>query len=240
MQQTYKIEEKALPFKTQCSREKRNQEAIQHSILLGLLTQFYTITLEKPTKKSNVTEQIPKIMTIVINGETFDYDSFVKERFISEINHPFETPQERVKSLRMYNRNVHIFTNNFLFDLCVETGFLFHSHLSKLSKNNQRIEYFDSVFYNKKVVIDSKNIPVLGKSLCKHFAHLLDSLETTKTVTIHAGDAAVAEIIGFNYSDCNQQNIQSTTPNENVHDGICSLSGSNSFVNLSSPVKVDC
>ena len=123
-----------IPFKTKCSREKRNQEAIQQSILLGLLTQFYTITLDKPTKKSNVTEQIPKIMTIVINGEVFDYDTFVKERFIDEINRPFESQQERVKSLRIYNRNVHIFTNNFLFDLCVESGYLFHSHLSKIIK----------------------------------------------------------------------------------------------------------
>ena len=45
MQQTYKPADTQLPFKTNCSREKRNQEAIQQSILLGLLTQFYTITL---------------------------------------------------------------------------------------------------------------------------------------------------------------------------------------------------
>ena len=68
--------EPIIPFKTKCSREKRNQEAIQQSILLGLLTQFYTITLEKPTKKSNVTEQIPKITTIKIDVEYLNFMPF--------------------------------------------------------------------------------------------------------------------------------------------------------------------
>ena len=185
----------SLPFKTQCSREKRNQEAIQQVILLGILTQFNAVTLEKPTKKSNVTEQIPKIISIEFGNEIFEFDNFVKDRFKSDIEQEYSTPQERIKSLRIFNRNIHIFTNNYLFDLCMENGFSFSSHLSKLSKNNQRIEYFDSVFYHGHCLMNSSNIVTVGKNLCQYFSSLLTSEK--KTVTLSAGDVTIDHILGL-------------------------------------------
>ena len=93
----YTRNDTSLPFKTQCSREKRNQEAIQQALLLGIVTQYYSVTLEKPPKKSNVTEQIPKIISIERNNESIDFDNFVKDRFKDDIQHQFQSPQERIK-----------------------------------------------------------------------------------------------------------------------------------------------
>ena len=251
---TFTSNDSALPFKTKCSREKRNQEAIQQSILLGLLTQFYTITLEKPTKKSNVTEQIPKIVSIVIDGEEFDFDNFVKGRFLTEINQEFSSQQERIKSLRIFNRNIHIFTNNFLFDLCIENGFLFHSHLSKMSKNKQRIEYFDAVFYEGKLIMDNNGMVSIGKNLCKYFTNLLNSDSKSRTAVIHAGNAEISEILGMhnhpnhqlNSQHCqNSQHSQIESQkvsgqfilNVDMTSGLCS-SPNTSFINCSSPKKL--
>ena len=185
----------SLPFKTQCSREKRNQEAIQQTLLLGFVTQFHTVTLEKPTKKSNVTEQIPKIISIEYGNETFEFDNFVKDRFKSDLEQTENDPKEHVKSLRIYNRNIHIFTNNYLFDLCMENGFTFSSHLSKVSKNIQRFEYFDSVFYRNRYMMDNSRIVSIGKNLCRYFSSLLSG--ERKMVTLPAGDNTIAQILGF-------------------------------------------
>ena len=77
-------------------------------------------------------------MKIIINDKILLFDTFVKDRFKNDIQPTYENQQERIKALRIFNRNIHIFTNNYLFDLCIENGFTFSSHLSKLIKNNQK------------------------------------------------------------------------------------------------------
>ncbi|KAL7715898.1 Uncharacterized protein QTN25_006595 [Entamoeba marina] len=173
---------------------KRNQEAIQQAVLLGLLSQFYTFYVERPIKKSNVTEQILKIVSIDFGEELFEYNSFVKSRFKKDLENCNKTEVNRVKYLRLFNRNVHIFTNNFLFDLCIENGFFFKSRLSKLSKNSQRIEYFDAVYYHGKRIMNSSQINSIGRSLCKHFSSIIS---TNKQMLIHEADPDIPKIMNF-------------------------------------------
>ncbi|ELP95268.1 hypothetical protein EIN_430740 [Entamoeba invadens IP1] len=159
----------SLPFKTQCSREKRNQEAIQLAVLIGLASQICTLTVEKPPKKSNVTQQIPRVVSLDFGNEVVELGSFVKTRFKNLLDNSYRTETERVKALRIYNRNVHVFTNNYLIDILTENGFFFNSHLSKVSKNTQRIEYFDQVFFNGTFFMSLSQMAQRGKALCNFF-----------------------------------------------------------------------
>ncbi|ELP94888.1 hypothetical protein EIN_249220 [Entamoeba invadens IP1] len=184
----------SLPFKTQCSREKRNKEALQQAVLLGLLTQLHTIDVERPLKKSNVTEQIPKIISIDFGNEIFEYDGFVRDRFKSYMETDYKTEQERIKGLRLFNRNIQVFSNNYLMDLCTENGFFFNSHLSKVSKNAQRIEYFENIFYKGKLVMSVFDIAEKGSMLCKYFS---DVVKIHKHTMIEVGDKNIQRILGF-------------------------------------------
>ncbi|ELP85910.1 hypothetical protein EIN_134840 [Entamoeba invadens IP1] len=183
--------EKSLPFKTKCSREKRNLEAVQQAILVGLVSKMFSILIERPPKQSKVTEQIPKIISIMGESSVLEFDSFVKDRFKTELDATYSSEAERIKTLRLFNRNVFVFTNNFLLDLCTEIGYVFNTRLSKISKNTQRIEYIESVCYKGKVILTKNNLLEKGKRVCKYFSSIVIDKKQT---TVEAGDVEIAKI----------------------------------------------
>ena len=192
MTQATEDQRPCLHVKTQLTRRKRNREAVQQAVLVALLSLRYDVEIEKPAKKTNVTSQIPKVKSISVGGETLDYDTFVRNRFTSDLQHDSADPASYSKARRQFNHDTKVFTNNYLLDLCRESGIVFNSHLSRASKNTQRIEYFYEVFQDRRMILSSDDIEVCGTRLCAYFA---DAISHNHVFTVRRSDHTVCQIL---------------------------------------------
>ncbi|ELP89250.1 hypothetical protein EIN_487320 [Entamoeba invadens IP1] len=190
--ETYSASKKNLPFKTQCSRDKRTLEAVQQAVFICLLSQSFEVTIERPPKLSKVTAQIPKIVSIKRGTDVVNIDEFVKDRFKNELDAMYKNEAHRVKILRIFNRNVFVFTNNLLLDLCLEEGYYISSRLSKPAKNNQRIEYITGLLLGSNFITDRNTVINIGSKVCNYLTQLVTD---KKCVTLKAGDRVLSKIL---------------------------------------------
>ena len=145
------LESKRLPV-LKASREFRNSQTLQQSILLGLLNKYCSITISQPAKKSTVTGQFMRIISINFgNGDEIQIDDFLKKRCIEQMQKDIYEGVSEKTALRRYQNNKKIEQIHLMMDILSEKGYQFTTKKMKGKLETKKLEMFSSIQYEGKV-----------------------------------------------------------------------------------------
>ena len=136
----------------EASREFRNSQTIQQSILLGLLNNYCSITISQPAKKSTVTGQFIRVLSLDFgNGDEIQIDEFLKKRCSEQMKKDIEDGVSQKTALRRYQNNKKIEQIHLLMDILVEKGYRFQTRKMKGKLETKKLEMICSMQFQGKV-----------------------------------------------------------------------------------------
>ncbi|ELP89202.1 hypothetical protein EIN_486240 [Entamoeba invadens IP1] len=173
-------------------RAQKDKTAFQHGFLLALINQNARITLKRPKKVSMRTSTIPKIVMLEIQASRVDVlalaSSFCAKVHEKEITEG--VPQQTAD--RRFNKNIIAFTQNFIFDTCLELGYFFDSKLSKNSMKSIQTERIDNVYANGSFFASQNDILFIGRKINAYFTELL---KNKRTVVVEQNDQFISSLL---------------------------------------------
>ncbi|BFU23523.1 hypothetical protein EHI8A_076270 [Entamoeba histolytica HM-1:IMSS-B] len=128
------------------SREFRNAQTIQQSILIGLLNKYCTITIGQPAKKSTVTQQFMRIISLDFGGnDIILMDDFLKGRCLEQMNQDISDGVSQKTAWRRYQNNKKIEEIHLLMDILTEYGYYFTAHPMKGKSETKKLDIIHSI-----------------------------------------------------------------------------------------------
>ncbi|GAT96857.1 hypothetical protein CL6EHI_137230 [Entamoeba histolytica] len=126
----------------------RNYQALQEAFFIGLLNQFATITICKPSKKTTVTIQFIKIQSIQLERQydEIPFSSFIAERCKKRKSNDIKLGVPEKTAQRRFENN-------------------------KFSEALHFLETVHSVYYNNKMKYSKKDIEKKGKAVNDYLCH---------------------------------------------------------------------
>ena len=138
---------KKLPV-LKASRDFRNSQTLQQSILLGLLNKYCSITISQPAKRSTVTGQFMRIVSIDFgDGDEIQIDEFLKKRCIEQMQKDISQGVSEKTALRRYQNNKKIEQIHLLMDILFEKGYTFTTKKMKGKLETNKLEMISSIGY---------------------------------------------------------------------------------------------
>lgn len=125
-------------------------ESCQQALLIILLNDVCGFTIEHPGKQSKVTATMPKLLVLHFVNEDIDIHSLAEQQCRLVMEREIENGLQRGTASRRYEKNKKIFSQNFLFDVCLECGFRFSSKPSRKSKKSQSMERVIEILYKER------------------------------------------------------------------------------------------
>ena len=173
-------------------REMKNLESYQQAVMLALINAKCSFTIESPGKHSKVTVTMPRLTSLTLNNQEIDISQLALHQ--SQMIMKTETDEglSQTTALRRFEKNKKIFTENFLFDTCLELGFWFDSKQSRKSKKSQQMERIFDIFYGSKHIMDQTKLLQLGSELNTFF---FSQLTLDKKVTFEINHPKIIEIL---------------------------------------------
>ena len=145
------VESKKIPV-LKASRDFRNSQSLQQSILLGLLNKYCSITISQPAKRSTVTDQFMRIISLNFgNGDEIKIDEYLKRRCIEQMQKDINEGVSEKTALRRYQNNKKIELIHLLMDILNEKGYSFTIKKMKGKLETKKLEMFSSIKYQGKV-----------------------------------------------------------------------------------------
>ena len=183
---------------TMKKREMKNLESYQQSVLLGLINHFCSFTIENPGKHSKVTVTTPRLVSITLNDEVIEVNKLALNQSLQIMENELSSGLNQSTANRRYEKNTKILIENFLFDTCLEQGFLFESKPSRKSQKSQQLERIYNVYFNMKHIMDQNLLLKIGNDLNEFF---FSSLEKEKRITFERNDDQIISILKSNGID---------------------------------------
>ncbi|KAL7716077.1 TATA-binding protein-associated phosphoprotein [Entamoeba marina] len=167
----------------------------QHTFLLGLLNEYFTLTVERPAKQSKVTSSMPRIVILKYGQEEINVvaltEKWCKERYLYDIKHGLTGPS----ATRRKEKNKKNFIMNLLFDLAVECGYFFDFKKSKNFRKSVQFDRIVNIYSNGKHFSDKKMMLQKGKALNDYLFELTCCSGKQRLVTLQAGDPYVKKLV---------------------------------------------
>ena len=173
----------------------KNLESYQQAVMLSLINNFCSFTIESPGKHSKVTVTTPRLVLMNINGQDIDVNTLALNQSQQIMKNELSSGLSQSTAMRRFEKNKKIFTENFLFDTCLEYGFLFESKPSRKSQKSQQLERIYHIYYNMKHLMDQNLLVKIGKELNDYFFSIL---EKEKRVTFKIKHDYISEILHKN------------------------------------------
>ncbi|ELP84842.1 hypothetical protein EIN_283980 [Entamoeba invadens IP1] len=128
------------------SRDFRNAQTMQQSILIGLLNRYCEITIAQPAKKSTVTQQFMRIVSLDFgNGDRILMDEFLKFRCVEQMEQDMSEGVTQKTAWRRYQNNKKIEELHLLMDCLIEYGYIFESNPMKGKAETRKLELIKSI-----------------------------------------------------------------------------------------------
>ena len=166
-------------------REIVNLQSFLQSVLLGILSQYCTITIGKPQRKSTVTFQFIKVRYLEFGHDKIEVQKFIKQRAKEIINnHSMEGITEKTAKRRCQSskRREVVYL---LIDLLQE----YHYHVSMENEETEGISGNVSIYRDKDLLYSKNEICDKGLEINKY---IFEKLGNNKQQVI-----AQAELVRF-------------------------------------------
>ncbi|BFU19190.1 hypothetical protein, conserved [Entamoeba histolytica] len=151
----------------------RNYQALQEAFFIGLLNQFATITICKPSKKTTVTIQFIKIQSIQLERQydEIPFSSFIAERCKKRKSNDIKLGVPEKTAQRRFENNKFSEALHFLVDILSEFGYFFQVSRTIGKNGTPTVETVHSVYYNNKMKYSKKDIEKKGKAVNDYLCH---------------------------------------------------------------------
>ena len=152
------------PVKT--SREIRNFQTLQQSILISLLNRYADITFKQPAKKSITTQQYMRIKTIKFSEEnTINFADFLKRRCSEHYDWDIQHGVPSKTAKRRYQTNKKTDGLHLLMDFLIELGFHFNTKLTEGKMGTIKLENIIEIKKNDKIIVNMKDFQQIGLNI---------------------------------------------------------------------------
>ncbi|KAL7712679.1 hypothetical protein QTN25_009694 [Entamoeba marina] len=163
-----------LPKYQQTKRANKMLEPYQQIVLLSLLNQYCSFTLEKPMKQSKVHITIPRLTHLQILDETpIELTTLTLQQCSKILAKDLESGISENTAQKRFEKNKKTFVTNFLMDIALEFGFFFDSQLTRKSGRTLRIERINHIYRHGCHVMNKSNILSCGEALNQYFSSLI-------------------------------------------------------------------
>ena len=175
-----------------CLRATRNYQTQQQSILLGFANVFYSVSIERPKKKSNLTLQFFKVLSFQNGITTIDFFDLVNDRVKSLLATDLKNGISKKTALRRQDTNrinenitcVAEILKKFNFEFIVKT-----SPRSDASTKNRIVGItLDNLEF------DRNDISVIGERINRVIMERLESSDNNP-ITIEKGDMEIMALL---------------------------------------------
>ena len=174
-------------------RDNQDYEIYQQIVMIALLTEKASITIEKPNKSSKKSVTTPKIIEITFEDkEPFDIIEFSQSRCIEMCRDEIKNGVSQSKALRRLEKNKKVYIQTLLIDMIKEIGFTVKSSLSRKSNKSLQTERIESIEKENELHLNKENIIEIGQKVNDYF---LSEIKKTRKVVIPQNDAIVHQII---------------------------------------------
>ncbi|KAL7714807.1 TATA-binding protein-associated phosphoprotein [Entamoeba marina] len=167
------------------SRETRNFQTLQQSLCIALLSEFATITIKQPAKKSTVTQQYMRIKSIDFgHGDCIVLNEFLKKRCTEHKLDDINSGVSIKTATRRYQNNKKIELLHLLIDLLDLKGYVFESRYTEGKPGTNKQETIKKVIRRGRVIVSDDFIE---KSEAINLLLSQKLTETKKELVINKG-----------------------------------------------------
>lgn len=149
------------------SRESRNYQTIQQAIFTALLSEYCTITIKQPARKSVVTQQFMRMRSLDFGyGEVIVPNEYLKQRCGELRQEDLETGVIAKTAARRYQNNKKIELLHLLIDLLsIVGGYEFESRFIEGKARLNKQENIKKVILNGKVLLEGDELSRKGEKI---------------------------------------------------------------------------
>ena len=161
--------------------ELKNLLCYQQAVIIALVNKFCSLTIQKASKDSIITETAPIIIDIIIDGYSIAIRRIAEDLSLN-LNKQKDKKKLKEKTIkRRTAKSASAYVNNFLIDILREKGYFFNSKMSKKSNKTYQLERIDAIFFSSLFIMDINHIITCGKVINSYLNNLC-KLETKFTL----------------------------------------------------------
>ncbi|KAL7713709.1 TATA-binding protein-associated phosphoprotein [Entamoeba marina] len=180
--------EKRIPV-IKASRETRNFQTLQQSLCIALLSQYATITIKQPAKKSTVTQQYMRIKSIDFgNGDVINLNEFLKKRCTEQKEDDIHSGVSIKTATRRYQNNKKIELLHLLVDLLDLKGYVFESRYTEGKPGTNKQESIKKVIKRNRVIVNSNELIEKSEAINTLLAKKLELAKKELVIPKSRGD----------------------------------------------------
>ena len=155
----------------------RNSIVFQEAIFIYELNKLYDMIVAKPIKRSIVTEQYVRVLSVNINGEDVQVEKCVETRCQSRLANDKCTGIKEESAIRRYTLNKTTETHHFLIDTLLMNGFMFNSKSIAGRNGSIKIENVTEIYKDDELLYDNESIMKFGEEINKILSNLTDNVK---------------------------------------------------------------
>ena len=179
----------------------KNEISYQQAFLIMLLSEYFTITIKRQSKKCTITCPTPIIDTLTLEGVSIEVKELTQKQ--CELIAGSESLTNKTNQ-RRFSKNKQYFMQNFLIDSLREFGYYFHSKYSKPTSKTIRLERIKNVYINNILIYSQEDIKSIGKTVNEH---LITMLQNESWYVIPVGNSFMSSF---------RRNYQTSSPVSNT------------------------
>ena len=152
--------------------ELKNNMCYQQAVIVALVNQYCSITIQKASKESIITETAPIISEVIIDGSYIEIRRVAEELSI-KMNLFKDRRQLKEKTVkRRTAKSASAYVNNYLIDILREHNYFFNSKMSKKSNKTFQLERIQAIFVSNEFLMDNDMIVKKGKVINEYLNNL--------------------------------------------------------------------
>ena len=148
--------------------------ACQQAIFIGWLNEYFKITLQKPVKRTQVSQQYLNIKLLERNEDKIEVEHFVNERCQQRKEYDIKIGVSESAAKQRVGKNKITESNQLLMDILTEFGYSFSSDVSDGKNGAMKIEIIKDVYKNGIFVCNKDDILTIGNRINKYLCDLVD------------------------------------------------------------------
>ena len=179
--------------------DSRNYMVYQEALFLALLSQYYEITISKPTKKSIVTDQFLKVKTIKIGDDCVAINDLMEKRCKERLAVDKLSGIKEGSAVRRFTLNKTTEIHHYLMDLLSLNGYMFKTKYVAGKNGSIRVELVEEVYYGNQLLFNKDDIITYGQKLNKF---LYEKVYKTTGYSIYNNSNEVLNYFNDIVGDC--------------------------------------
>ncbi|BFU20314.1 hypothetical protein EHI8A_002600 [Entamoeba histolytica HM-1:IMSS-B] len=158
-------------------RDFLNYITSEQAIFIGLLSLEAKVIIGKPLKRSSVTRQYLRVISIEFDdGRVIECENEVEAKCIEKKKNDIKNGVSEKTAIRRFKTNKRTESTNILISFLKKMGYNFQSRLTEGKKDTSKLETVYKICKNNIELMDSNQIDQIGEQINKFLFNLVSSV----------------------------------------------------------------